>query len=116
MGMGRIGKPVRGWDPKAQEAAEAVFPAIHTCWPTSSCLQFAPSRLHSRQEDAMINICPGCGQYRDDKVVDVEQQRGTCPECSCAYPFRIMPLFIICGHSGVGKTTVMLELLSRSFL
>jgi adenylylsulfate kinase-like enzyme/predicted RNA-binding Zn-ribbon protein involved in translation (DUF1610 family) len=69
--------------------------------------------LHSRLEDVMINICPQCGQCRDDKAIDVQGQRVICPECGHEHPFRIMPLFIIGGLSGAGKTTVMLELLSR---
>ena len=61
----------------------------------------------------MINTCPRCGLYRDDKTVDVRGQFVTCPECSHEQPFKILPLFIVGGPSGAGKSTVLLELLSR---
>ena len=61
----------------------------------------------------MINTCPQCGLYRDDKAVDVQGQFVTCPECGHEHPFKILPLFIVGGPSGAGKSTVLLELLSR---
>lgn len=61
----------------------------------------------------MINTCPQCGLYREDKSVDVQGQFVTCPECGHQHPFKILPLFIIGGPSGAGKSTVLLELLSR---
>lgn len=61
----------------------------------------------------MINTCPQCGLYRDDKSVDVRGQFVTCPECGHEHPFKILPLFIIGGPSGAGKSSVLLELLSR---
>ena len=61
----------------------------------------------------MINVCPRCGLYRDDKTVDVQEQSVTCPECGHELPFKILPLFIVGGPSGAGKSTVLLELFSR---
>jgi hypothetical protein len=61
----------------------------------------------------MLNTCPQCGLYRDDKVVDVQGQFVTCPECGHNHPFNILPLFIVSGPSGAGKSAVLLELLSR---
>ena len=61
----------------------------------------------------MLNTCPQCGLYRDDKVVDVQGQFVTCPKCGHNHPFKILPLFIVGGPSGAGKSVVLLELLSR---
>lgn len=52
----------------------------------------------------MINICQKCGLYRPDKIV--QNDVAICPECHHEHPFLSLPLFIICGPSGAGKTTV----------
>src|SRR5512135_1839937 len=54
----------------------------------------------------MLNVCFNCGAYRADKVIDPEGPFAICPECNCKHPFRYLPLFMVSGASGVGKSTV----------
>ena len=54
----------------------------------------------------MIDICAQCGQYRPDKIIDPSGPFAVCPECGHSNPFRQLPLFIVAGASGAGKTTV----------
>jgi adenylate kinase family enzyme len=61
----------------------------------------------------MFNICPNCGEYRADKVVVLEEGHAICPNCSFRSKFIRLPLFILTGASGVGKSTVCLELAAR---
>lgn len=51
----------------------------------------------------MIGTCPKCGNYNWDK--EVTDSRITCPACGHSWHFRKLPLFILTGCSGVGKTT-----------
>jgi hypothetical protein len=57
----------------------------------------------------MAVVCPGCGAYTQP-VVDVAAQASLCPACGHQAPVRILPLFIVTGASGVGKTAVVGEL------
>ncbi|SFJ69400.1 hypothetical protein SAMN02799624_05532 [Paenibacillus sp. UNC496MF] len=50
-------------------------------------------------------VCDGCGEYVETKVNRDERTR-VCPECEYAEPIRMVPLFIVTGTSGAGKTTV----------
>ena len=59
----------------------------------------------------MIEICPKCGNYGWDK--NVENSRISCPKCGYQWEFRSMPLFILTGCSGVGKTTTAQEIMQR---
>ena len=59
----------------------------------------------------MINVCPHCGEYRADKKVEGEQV--ICPLCGHRHPFRCLPLFVLTGASGAGKSTVCLELAGK---
>ncbi len=54
----------------------------------------------------MINVCLQCGNYRADKIVNHEKRIAICPECHYEHPFRFLPLFVVSGASGTGKTTV----------
>ncbi len=59
----------------------------------------------------MVGICPKCGSHAWDKTVS-----GTtvcCQKCGHTWQFQKMPLFILTGCSGVGKTTTAQELLLR---
>jgi predicted kinase len=64
----------------------------------------------------MFNVCPNCGAYRADKTV-VPVNEGTrtslwelakaiCPECDHAHAFYRLPLLVVAGASGSGKTEV----------
>ena len=54
----------------------------------------------------MLDICARCGEYRPDKTIDPNGPLAVCPVCGHEEPFRQLPLFIVAGASGAGKTTV----------
>lgn len=58
----------------------------------------------------MFNVCPGCGEYSEEKSIDPHGPAAICPYCGHRHPFIQLPLFIITGASGSGKTTVCQEL------
>ncbi len=58
----------------------------------------------------MFNICPRCGKYAVEKQIDPSGPFALCPFCDHPYRFRQLPLFIITGASGTGKSTVCLSL------
>ncbi len=61
----------------------------------------------------MFNVCPNCGDYRADKDIGPEGVHAICPNCRFRYKFIRLPLFILTGASGVGKSTVCLELAAK---
>jgi adenylylsulfate kinase-like enzyme len=61
----------------------------------------------------MLGICPKCGDYKWDKNVSEDKQYIICQQCGHRWKFKSMPLFILTGCSGVGKTTTAQELLQR---
>jgi len=61
----------------------------------------------------MYNVCAECGLYAVDK--EIRPLAGTlalavCPHCGYGQTFRQLPLFLLTGASGSGKTAVCLEL------
>ena len=54
----------------------------------------------------MMNVCFQCGMYHADKVIDPTGPFAICPECGFKHPFRQLPLLIVSGASGAGKSTV----------
>jgi hypothetical protein len=62
---------------------------------------------------AVFNVCPQCGQYRADKIIDQSGPFAICPECGYRVAFRQMPLLLIGGASGTGKSAVVLALAGR---
>jgi hypothetical protein len=61
----------------------------------------------------MFNVCSQCGLYAEEK--QIQQRTGAnplavCPHCGHGQPFRQLPLFVITGASGAGKTAVGLKL------
>ena len=60
----------------------------------------------------MFSVCPQCGEYCVEKMIDPTGPFAICPFCHYAHPFLQQPLFIITGPSGAGKSTVCLELVS----
>ncbi len=58
----------------------------------------------------MFNVCPGCGEYSDDKDVIPVPPVAICPHCQYGSQFVMLPLFIVTGASGSGKTTAALKL------
>ena len=62
----------------------------------------------------MINVCEKCGQYRNDKIVDKVNNSITCPECGHNVPYKFLPLFMVSGASGTGKSTICNYLVNES--
>lgn len=58
----------------------------------------------------MFNVCPACGEYSVEKAIDPAGPFAVCPHCGYAHPFVQLPLFVVTGASGVGKSTVALAL------
>jgi hypothetical protein len=64
----------------------------------------------------VFNVCPGCGEYAVEKTVEASGPRNalaTCPLCGHRHAFRRLPLFIVTGASGTGKTTIGLRLVAE---
>lgn len=61
----------------------------------------------------MYMVCPGCGQYSEEKVIDAGNSTAICPFCGYVHPFIRQDLFIITGASGTGKSAIGLELVRR---
>ena len=59
----------------------------------------------------MIGICPRCGNYDWDKEVTGNQV--CCSKCGETWRFRKMPLFVLTGCSGMGKTTTGIEIMKQ---
>ena len=58
----------------------------------------------------MFNVCYQCGQYRADKIIDPSGPAAICPECGHRHPFRMLPLLVVGGASGTGKSSVLQKL------
>lgn len=58
----------------------------------------------------MMNVCSNCGLYRPDKRIDLSGPFAICPECEYKHTFRQLPLLMICGASGTGKSTICQQL------
>nr|WP_295682222.1 hypothetical protein [uncultured Lachnoclostridium sp.] len=58
----------------------------------------------------MIGNCPNCGNYHWQKEISEDRKRIICIQCNHQWNFNSLPLFILTGCSGVGKT-----LLRRSY-
>lgn len=58
----------------------------------------------------MIAQCIKCGNYAWDKTV--EDNKISCPKCGHQWTFRKLPLFVLTGCSGIGKTTTAHELMT----
>lgn len=61
----------------------------------------------------MFNTCAQCGSYHADRAIDPAGPYAVCPECGHRHRFRQLPLFIVTGASGAGKSSVCLELAKR---
>lgn len=61
----------------------------------------------------MIGICPKCGNYDWNKEISQDGSKIICQSCGHRWPFKRLPLFIITGASGVGKTTGLQELMQH---
>ncbi len=41
----------------------------------------------------MFNVCPNCGEYAVEKIIDNSGPYAICPHCHHAHPFLMQPLF-----------------------
>ena len=62
---------------------------------------------------SMFNVCHKCGLYRVDKVIDPSGPYAVCPACGHQHVFRQLPLLMVSGASGAGKSTVCNALLGQ---
>ena len=59
----------------------------------------------------MFNVCPSCGQYVVEKEIRPSGPgcaQAICPARGYAHPFAHLPLFVITGASGAGKSSMCL--------
>ncbi len=61
----------------------------------------------------MFNTCAQCGAYRVDKTIDPTGPIAICPVCGHAHPFRQLPLLLVGGASGAGKSAVLRALIGQ---
>jgi len=54
----------------------------------------------------MFNVCPRCGEYAEVKPIDPSGPFVVCPRCGARQPFAWLPLFILTGASGTGKSAI----------
>ena len=58
----------------------------------------------------MFNVCPGCGEYSDEKLISPNGRFAICRSCGHEHPFLRQPLLVITGASGTGKSTIALQI------
>ena len=67
----------------------------------------------------MLNVCPACGLYRADQIVEAGEPGASaasvvvCPACGARRSFVRGPLLVVTGASGAGKSTVCNRLLGH---
>lgn len=61
----------------------------------------------------MMNVCFQCGMYHADKIIDPAGPFAICPDCGYKHAFRQLPLLIVTGASGAGKSTVCQHLTGK---
>jgi len=54
----------------------------------------------------MFHVCQNCGMWRRDKIIDPTGPVAICPECGHQHPFKMLPLLIVSGAGGAGKSSV----------
>lgn len=64
----------------------------------------------------MIATCPKCGNYEWDK--EVKGNKICCPKCGAEWEFKKLPLYVLSGCSGIGKTTtaICLQKMTSDFV
>jgi len=61
----------------------------------------------------MLNTCAKCKKYSVNKQISSDGRSMTCPFCGYSQEIKQMPLFIITGASGVGKSTISTQLFQK---
>ncbi len=60
----------------------------------------------------MFGVCLNCGEYIENLlVIDAGEKQCICPMCNHRQSFEMLPLFIVTGASGTGKSTIALPLI-----
>lgn len=62
----------------------------------------------------MFNVCPNCGELRADKIILPDGPYAVCPHCEHQHKFLRLPLFVITGASGAGKSSACLALAAKT--
>jgi len=71
------------------------------------------SGIHAKVTFDMMNVCFQCGMYHADKMIDQTGPFAICPDCGYKHRFQQLPLLIVSGASGTGKTAVCQHLLGQ---
>jgi shikimate kinase len=58
----------------------------------------------------MLDICWSCDAPEPAKKIDPEGPWAICPECGHHHKFSHLPLLVICGPAGTGKSTALRKL------
>jgi hypothetical protein len=58
----------------------------------------------------VFDVCPRCGEYSAEKIIDPSGPFAICPQCGYRHQFVRLPLFVVTGSSATGKTSVALQL------
>jgi ribose 1,5-bisphosphokinase PhnN len=61
----------------------------------------------------MTNVCQRCGSYRPDKKIDLSGPWAICPNCGERHSFLALPLLLVGGPSGAGKTAILRSLVCQ---
>lgn len=62
----------------------------------------------------MFNVCPNCGEDNADKIIEPAGPYAVCPDCNYRHKFVRLPLFVLTGASGAGKTATCLALAAKT--
>lgn len=58
----------------------------------------------------MFDVCPKCGLYDEEKSIDPDGPVAICSHCGHGHHFEYLPLLVLTGASGSGKSTVCLAM------
>ncbi len=61
----------------------------------------------------MFLTCAMCEGFSEDWTADIDAGDIVCPRCGSRSPFVFLPLHVLIGASGSGKTTIIRELAGR---
>lgn len=62
---------------------------------------------------SIFHVCWNCGAYHAEKQIIADGPLAVCPECGYRHQFRQLPLMLIGGASGAGKSTICQLLLGQ---
>ena len=62
----------------------------------------------------MLNVCPRCGEYSTDPQIEPAGPFAVCASCGFRQKFLRLPLFVVTGANGTGKSTVARRLVGAA--